>query len=272
MKRLVLALGVSLCGCAMSVMGAETPVREVTVADARAVVGESAGMETKASTPIRKEGVPLTADPRYEQLFSLSEDGKTDDGVYLVKNSIHVTDVVNDVIFATVTVVEAQPEDTACITMEFCIDGFGKMHKKGADGIYRLLPEKPPFAEMLAEEAVLDAFSDATKWEGFLKEMQEIAVRKAGLDTSEDMSDGEKSAETKGAGKENAKRAGAAPLSWREFTERVQTVWQEEEDARKEEEKTQIDVVISSDADEAYEEKKVEPDMQKVTVSIQSAQ
>ena len=229
MKRLAWALGVCLCGCVMSVMGAEGPFsrgdgtwnRAKFVAAKDAAIASQSLSSPKSATEvaaeesedIRKEGVPLTADPRYEQLLSFSPDGKTDDGIYLVKNSIHVTDVVNDMIFATVTVFEAQSEETVRSTMEFCIDGFGKTQKKAADGTYAPLPEKAPIVEFLAEEAVLAAFSDDTQWKGFLQEMQEIAVHKAGLDKPEtkpgDMPEGVKAEETGPKAEVSGQDAGA---------------------------------------------------------------
>lgn len=333
MKRLAWVLCVCLCGCVMSVMGAETPFSrgDGTWNRAKFVAAKDAAMASQSlSSPknvaevvaeeaedIRKEGMPLTADPRYEQLFSLSKDGKTDDGIYLVKDSIHVTDVVKDTIFATVTVIEAQLEETVRSTMEFCIDGSGKTSKKGVDGTYAPLPENAPMAESLAEKAVLSAFSDDTKWEGFLQEMQEIAVHKAGLDKSEtkpgDTPEGVKAEETGSKAEISGQDAGAqkeepspvvmpeetkaAPVAeaaaktpesakkknpksdtspesplWKEFEERVQSVLEEENSTKKEEERTRIEVVIPPDPDAVYEEAKVEPDNQTVTVSIQPVQ
>ncbi len=319
MKRLAWAFGVCLCGCVMSVTGAETPfsVGDGTWNQAKSVAAKetarpvsSSEKEAEAaaeeSEAIRKEGVPLTADPRYEQLFALSEDGKTDDGIYLVKDSIHVTDVVNDMIFAIVTVVEARPEGAVRSRMEFCIDGFGKASKKGADGTYAPLPEKAPMAEYLAEEAVLSAFGDDARREGFLREMQEIAIRKAGLDkptspsgeatdVSEEESESAPEAEMvpkeetaapkettpekpKKAKKEpKLSRAPESPL-WREFEKRVQSVLEEEADEQEkavvggQADRTRIDVVIPPDSDTAYEEKEIEQSQQKVTVSIQTVQ
>lgn len=319
MKRLAWVFGVCLCGCVMSVTGAEVPfsVGDGTWNQAKSVAAKetarpvsSSEKESEAaveeSEAIRKEGVPLTADPRYEQLFALSEDGKTDDGIYLVKDSIHVTDVVNDMIFATVTVVEARPEGAVRSRMEFCIDGFGKASKKGADGTYAPLPEKAPMAEYLAEEAVLSAFGDDARWEGFLREMQEIAIRKAGLDkptspsgeatdVSEEESVSAPEAERvpkeetaapkettpekpKKAKKEpKLSRAPESPL-WREFEKRVQSVLEEEADEQEkaavggQTDRTRIDVVIPPDSDTAYEEKEIEQSQQKVTVSIQTVQ
>lgn len=327
MKRLAWVFCVCLCGCVMSVMGAETPFSrgDGTWNRAKFVAAKDAAMASQSlSSPknvaevvaeeaedIRKEGVPLTADPRYEQLFAASPDGSTDDGIYLVKDSIHVTDVVKDTIFATVTVIEAQPEETVRSTMEFCIDGSGKTSKKGADGTYAPLPENAPMAERLAEKAVLSAFSDDTQWEGFLQEMQEIAVHKAGLDKSEtkpgDTPEGVKTEETdaqesaapkekpepvavseetkaepvaEAAGKKpepsekKSPKADTPPESplWKEFEERVQSVLEEENSTKKEEERTRIEVVIPPDPDAVYEEAKVEPDNQTVTVSIQPVQ
>ena len=320
MKRLAWVLGVGLCGCVMSVTGAEAPFSrgdgtwnraKFVAAKETAMAAEPvSSVETEAAAEeqedIRKEGVPLTADPRYEQLLSLSKDGKTDDGIYLVKDSIHVTDVVNDTIFATVTVVEAQSEETARSTMEFCIDGFGKLQKKAADGTYAPLPEKAPMVEYLAEEAVLSAFSDDTQWEGFLQEMQEIAVHKAGLDKPEATSEGVKAEETDAQGAaapkeetepvavpEETKAEPVAEVAekkpapaekknpkldvppesplWKEFEARVQSVLKETA-VKKEEERTRIEVVIPPDPNAVYEEAEVEPDNQTVTVSIQSAQ
>ena len=323
MKRLAWVLGVGLCGCVMSVTGAEAPFSrgdgtwnraKFVAAKETAMAAEPvSSVETEAAAEeqedIRKEGVPLTADPRYEQLLSLSKDGKTDDGIYLVKDSIHVTDVVNDTIFATVTVIEVQPEETVRSTMEFCIDGSGKTAKKGADGTYAPLPEKAPMPESLAEEAVLSAFSDDTQWEGFLREMQEIAVHKAGLDKPEATSEGVKAEETdvqeSAAPKEETEPVAvpeetkAEPVAevaevaekkpapaekknpkldvppesplWKEFEARVQSVLKETS-VKKEEERTRIEVVIPPDPDAVYEEAEVEPDNQTVTVSIQSAQ
>ncbi len=320
MKRLAWVLGVCLCGCVMSVTGAEAlfsrgdgtwdRAKFVAAKETGPAEGPVSSVKAEAvaeeSEDIRKEGVPLTADPRYEQLFSLSKDGKTDDGIYLVKDSIHVTDVVNDTIFATVTVVEAQPEETVRSTMEFCIDGSGKTAKKGADGTYTPLPENAPMAESLAEEAVLSAFGDDTKWEGFLREMQEIAVHKAGLDKPEAMSEGVKAEETdaqeSATSKEETESVAvpeetkAEPVAeaaekkpapaekknpkldvppesplWKEFEARVQSVLKETS-VKKEEERTRIEVVIPPDPDAVYEEAEVEPDNQTVTVSIQPAQ
>ena len=331
MKRLAWVLGVCLCGCVMSVMGAEAPfsrgdgtwnrakfvatkdmaMAAGPVSSAKATAEVAVEAVAKEEEPIRKDGVPLTADPRYEQLVSFSQNGKTDDGIYLVKDSIHVTDVVKDTIFATVTVVEAQSEETVRSTMEFCIDGFGKLQKKAADGTYAPLPEKAPMVERLAEKAVLSAFSDDTQWEGFLQEMQEIAVHKAGLDKSEtkpgDTPEGVKTEETdaqesaapkekpepvavseetkaepgaEAAGKKpepsekKSPKADTPPESplWKEFEERVQSVLEEENSPKKEEERTRIEVVIPPDPDAVYEEAKVEPDNQTVTVSIQPVQ
>ena len=327
MKRLAWVFCVCLCGCVMSVMGAETPfsrgdgtwnrAKFVAAKDAAMAAGSVSSAKAAAEVvaeeaeDIRKEGVPLTADPRYEQLFAASPDGSTDDGIYLVKDSIHVTDVVKDTIFATVTVIEAQPEETVRSTMEFCIDGSGKTSKKGADGTYAPLPENAPMAERQAEKAVLSAFSDDTQWEGFLQEMQEIAVHKAGLDKSEtkpgDTPEGVKTEETdaqesaapkekpepvavseetkaepvaEAAGKKpepsekKSPKADTPPESplWKEFEERVQSVLEEENSTKKEEERTRIEVVIPPDPDAVYEEAKVEPDNQTVTVSIQSVQ
>ncbi len=320
MKRLAWFLGACLCGCVMSVMGAEAPfsrgdgtwnrAKFVAAKEMAMASGPVSSVKAEAvaeeSEDIRKEGVPLTADPRYEQLASFSQDGKTDEGIYLVKDSIHVTDVVNDTIFATVTVVEAQPEETVRSTMEFCIDGSGKTAKKGADGTYAALPENAPMAESLAEEAVLSAFGDDTKWEGFLREMQEIAVHKAGLDKPEAAPEGVKAKkadaqsaapkeepepvavpeETKAepvaevaekkpapAEKKNPKLdvPPESPLG-KEFEARVQSVPKEEKTEKKEEERTRIEVVIPPDPDAVYEEAEVEPGNQTVTVSIQPAQ
>ena len=305
MKRLAWALGVCLCGCAMSSWGAEVSAGGATVADLDTVVEAAAGdAKAEEPEPIRKDGVPLTDDPRYELLLTLSLDGKTDDGIYLVKNSIYVTDVVNDSIFTTVSLVEATGLGTSVVTTDFRLDGDGEIYAKAADGTYAPLSEESTVAETLAKQSVLDAFGDAAQCEGFLQEMQEIAVRKAGLDKpatkAEDGSDGAASeeiqSETEGAGQEALKEEAAVPeetvsketktagekssedvnekeaLLWKKFEERVQVMLQKEKPKREKEERTRIDVVVPPNPDAAYEEKEVEPDNQKVTVSIQTVE
>ena len=307
MKRLAWALGVCLCGCAMSSWGAEVSAGGATVAESDTVVEAAAGdAKAEEPEPIRKDGVPLTDDSRYELLLTLSLDGKTDDGIYLVKHSIHVTDVVNDSIFTTVSLIEATGLGTSVVTTDFRLDGDGEIYVKAADGTYAPLSEESTVAETLAKQSVLDAFGDTAQCEGFLQEMQEIAVRKAGLDKpaakAEEGADGAASeeiqSETEGAGQEAAapKEEVAVPgetvsketkmtgekssedenekeaLLWKKFEERVQVMLQKEKPKREKEDRTRIDVVVPPNPNAVYEEKEVEPDNQKVTVSIQTVE
>lgn len=287
MKRLALAGCVCLCGCAMSVMGAEA-----LSAGSDSAAGSEAVIEAAVEPePAPKDGAQMAADPRYV-LLSVPTGNAAANGLYFSRDSVRVTDAVKDSLFVTANVYDARPEGVTESVWQFRMDGDGAMYYAQPDGTYQPLSTTALMPETLAADCIREELADESKRELFIREIQDIAIQKAHLDApvkegkETEETQTESPEETNPVSEESTKPASAESKKentpairketpgeaalWKELEKRVQSVFQKEKSMKPQEERTRIDVVVPPDPHAAYEEKKVETENQTVTVSIQS--
>ncbi len=129
---------------------------------------------------------PLKTDKNYVLLLDRGGKIGVDDGVYLLRDSVHVTDVARESLFLAVKLIDINERgEVTSRMMDFRLDGDGKTFLKDADGAFQLISEEGEEPAAVAVRLVKEKMADATVQAKFLQEIEQIAMQKAGLSETE---------------------------------------------------------------------------------------
>ncbi len=282
MRQWAVLLGVCFCGGVLPVMGAEEQIAHSGILTQDAIFEEKAGETVPAFKP--EDGAQLLAGSQYVRLSAMP--GESPLGLYLACDSIRVVDVEKEALLLTAKVYDMRQEGIEESIWQFRMDGDGEMYYKRPDGTYILLPSEGQGAETLAANRIREELGNESKREMFIREIQEIAIKKAHLDTSEDegkekeetsakedkeVSEKSQSMTTTESKKENIPVDTSSQMNiWNELEKRVKAMGKKGKTSAAEK-RTRIEVVVPADPDAVYEEKEAEIKDEKVVVSIESA-
>ena len=129
---------------------------------------------------------PLRTDDDYVMLSDRSGKIGIDDGLFFVRDSVHVTDIMKDALFLSVEVLDVDANGAVSVRMsDFRMDGDGSAFRKTVDGEFVPIAENENTPDAIAIRLIREKLADEAEQERFLKEIEQIALRKAGLSESD---------------------------------------------------------------------------------------
>lgn len=177
--------------------GAEAAGEAVSVSAKEAsVLSEEFGMDelraflTEATGCLEAVHGPLKTDENYVLLLDRSGEIGIDDGLFLVRDSVHVADVSGDFLVLSAEVLDVNRKgEVKPLIMDFRLDGDGNTFFKNDDGEFEPIPADGTGPASAASRLIHEKLADEAVRQKFLTEIEQLAIVRAGLADTEIKSD-----------------------------------------------------------------------------------
>lgn len=185
--------GILMCPAVGAEAAGETvPVsaNEASVSSEEFGTDELRAFLTEATGRLEAGHGPLKTDANYVLLLDRSGEIGIDDGLFLVRDSVHVADVARESLTLSAEVLDVNRKgEVKPLIMDFRLDGDGNTFLKNDDGEFEPIPADGTGPSAVAAQVIHEKLADETVRQKILQEIEQLAIVKAGLADTEIKSD-----------------------------------------------------------------------------------